>query len=114
MRGARAHSRLPEGPMNAEPLSSPPLAAANPSDPYEREAQTFPRLSDEQVARATPFGTVERLGPGAVLFQRGDRTVDFFIVLDGFVEIYDEGPDGPNVFTIHGPNQFTGELDSLA
>jgi thioredoxin reductase (NADPH) len=89
-----------------------PAAASNPSDPYERQAQTFPRLSDEQVARAKAFGCVEDLPKGTVLFSRGDRTVDFFLVLEGDIEIYDTGPDGaPNVITVHGPSQFTGELD---
>ncbi|GAA0576152.1 FAD-dependent oxidoreductase [Craurococcus roseus] len=87
-------------------------AAANPSDPYERQAQTFPRLTDEQVARAKAFGRIQDLPKGRVLFSRGDRTVDFFLVLEGNIEIYDDGPDGqPNVFTVHGKHQFTGELD---
>jgi thioredoxin reductase (NADPH) len=93
-------------------LAVPPAAAANPSDPYERQAQTFPRLSEEQVARAVAFGCVEDLPKGTVLFSRGDRTVDFFLVLEGHIEIYDDGPDGaPNVFTVHAEHQFTGELD---
>ena len=61
---------------------------SNPSDPYERAAQTFPRLSREQVERARAFGVVERLPGGAVVFERGDRTVDFFLVLEGSIEIY--------------------------
>ncbi|MBD0274709.1 MAG: FAD-dependent oxidoreductase, partial [Acetobacteraceae bacterium] len=93
-------------------MSAPGLAASNPSDPYERQAQTFPRLSDEQVARAKAFGRVQDLPKGRVLFSRGDRTVDFFLVLEGSVEIYDEGADGvPSVLTVHGKHQFTGELD---
>ncbi len=58
-----------------------PAAASNPTDPYERQAQTFPRLTDEQVARAKAFGCVQDLPKGTVLFSRGDRTVDFFLVL---------------------------------
>jgi thioredoxin reductase (NADPH) len=92
-----------------------PAAAAvpDPTDPYEREAQTFPRLSEEQAARAAAFGRVEDLPGGTVLFERGDRTVDFFLVLKGAVEIYDPGTDGaePVVFTVHAERQFTGELD---
>ena len=99
----------------AETLSAAVVApepAANPADPYEREAQTFPRLSREQVQRAQSFGRVEDLPKGAVLFRRGDRTVDFFLVLQGAIEIYDEGPDGAErVFTVHTERQFTGELD---
>ena len=104
----------------AETLMNPAAAApaeaavpvANPSDPYERQAQTFPRLTDEQVSRAKAFGRVEELPKGTVLFSRGDRTVDFFLMLEGSVEIYEDGPDGePNVITVHGKHQFTGELD---
>ncbi len=92
-------------------VAAPPVSA-NPSDPYEREAQTFPRLTEEQVARAKAFGCVQDLPEGTVLFERGQHTVDFFLVLQGKVEIYDTGPDGqPNIFTVHGERQFTGELD---
>lgn len=87
-------------------------AAVNPADPYLREAQTFPRLSGEQVARAAAFGSVEDLPAGSVLFERGDRAVDFFVVLRGRIEIYEPGPDGsPRVITLHAERQFTGELD---
>ncbi len=87
-------------------------ATANPSDPYLREAQTFPRLTPEQIGRAQAFGTVEDLAPGTVLFQRGDRTVDFFVVLHGRIEIYEPAPDGGDrVITVHAGQQFTGELD---
>ena len=92
--------------MNA-PIIQPAAASAaavSPSDPYEREAQTFPRLTAEQVARAAAFGSVEDLAHGTVVFERGQRTVDFFIVLTGAIEIYEPGPGGtePNVFTVHG------------
>ncbi len=86
--------------------------ASGPSDPYARVAETFPRLSGEQVARVTSFGAVEDLPAGTVLFEINDRGVDFFLVLEGFIEIYDIGPDGePHVMTIHADDQFTGELD---
>ena len=87
---------------------------SNPSDPYERAAQTFPRLSEEQVERIRAFGAEEQLAEGAAVFERGDRTVDFFVVLEGSIEIHEPGagPDGtPNVFTVHGARQFTGEID---
>jgi thioredoxin reductase (NADPH) len=84
----------------------------DPSDPYVRDAQTFPHLSPEMSARVASYGTEERLPGGTLLFRRGDRSVDFFFVLEGNVEIFDLGPHGePNVFTVHGERQFTGELD---
>ena len=86
--------------------------AVDPSDPYLRLAQTFPALSEEQIARAATFGTVENLGQGTILFRRGDRLVDFFLVLAGTIEIYEPGPTGePQVIVVHTERQFTGELD---
>ncbi|MFI9722219.1 FAD-dependent oxidoreductase [Streptomyces sp. NPDC052396] len=82
------------------------------ADPYRRMAQTFPRLADEQVARTRCFGQVEDLRAGTVLFRRGDRSADFFVVLQGSIEVYHQAPDGTcQVITVHGPHQFTGELD---
>lgn len=82
------------------------------SDPYAREAQTFPVLSEDQARRVATYGHQERLPKGALVFERGQRGVDFFLVLEGSIEIYDTTPDGEaNVFTIHGERQFTGELD---
>lgn len=84
----------------------------DPTDPYHRQAQTFPVLKDEMVRRIAAYGVEERLTQGATLFSRGDRSVDFFVVLDGAVEIYDlKGIGGTNVFTVHRAHQFTGELD---
>lgn len=84
----------------------------DPSDPYAREAQTFPRLTGEMVARVAGYGVEETLAPGALVFERGERSVDFFLVLAGAIEIFDLDADGkPNVFTVHAANQFTGELD---
>jgi thioredoxin reductase (NADPH) len=85
---------------------------SGPTDPYARTEQTFPRLTGDQVERVAAFGAVQDLPAGTVLFEIGDHGVDFFLVLDGFVEIYDSGPDGaPHVMTVHARHQFTGELD---
>jgi thioredoxin reductase (NADPH) len=98
--------------MNVPELGLAAAEAANPADPYQRRAQTFPRLAEEQIARASAFGCAQALAKGTVLFERGDRTVDFFIVLEGNIEIYDPQREGAyNVFTVHAQRQFTGELD---
>ncbi len=88
------------------------MADLDAADPYAREAQTFPRLSEEMVARVATYGSEERLPAGTTVFERGERSVDFFLVLEGSIEIFDTAPDGtPNVFTVHGERQFSGELD---
>jgi thioredoxin reductase (NADPH) len=92
--------------------SDTPDSDIDPSDPYAREQQTFPQLSEDMSRRVAAYGTEERLAKGTVVFQRGDRTVDFFFVLAGCIEIYEMDDHGrAHVVTVHTQHQFTGELD---
>lgn len=82
------------------------------ADPYQREEQTFPTLKESHLNRIQSFCDKETLKDGELLFERGQRSVDFFIILSGAVEIFDTDDQGnANVFTVHRKNQFTGELD---
>jgi len=95
-------------------MSTPSSAAPDdPSDPYERIAQTFPRLTDEQVERVCRFGTEETLPPQSKVFTQGERTVDFFLVREGAIEVFETDAENgrEHVLVVHGPNEFTGELD---
>lgn len=79
--------------------------------PHAREAQIFPRLDWETIGRLLPYGNVETPPAGEILFRQGDRAVDFFVVLDGAVELLDESLIGePTVFRSYDAGQFTGEL----
>lgn len=89
-----------------------PQLTADPSDPYKREAQTFPELNDDMAGRVAAFGNVEELPEGGPLFDRGDRSVDFFLILEGSVEVLDIDTKGhERIVHVHGARQFTGELD---
>jgi thioredoxin reductase (NADPH) len=89
-----------------------PRDSGDPSDPYGRTAQTFPRLSTELAERVASFGQEQQVPADTMLFRRGERRVDFMLVLDGGIEIYDTTPDGHvHVVVVHGPGEFTGELD---
>ncbi|HTJ64363.1 MAG TPA: FAD-dependent oxidoreductase, partial [Alphaproteobacteria bacterium] len=47
----------------------------------------------------------------ALIYESGQRSVDFFLLLEGAVEIFDRDPHGvPQVFVTLGPRQFAGEL----
>ena len=48
---------------------------------------------------------------GTVLFEPGDRRVDFFLVLDGFIEAYASRGTAQQVVHVYGEQQFTGELN---
>ncbi len=94
---------------------SPTVASepeVDPADPYAREAQTFPRLSIAAANRVANYGVEQGLRKGTSLFERGQRSVDFFLVLDGNIEIFDQDEHGqPKVLRLHGEREFTGELD---
>jgi thioredoxin reductase (NADPH) len=82
------------------------------ADPYLRGGQTFPQLADEMVERMLPYGREETFPDRAFLYERGQRGVDFFVVLAGEIEIFGTRPDKPENFVIrHDRHQFTGELD---
>lgn len=83
------------------------------TDPYTgREAQTFPRLGAEMARRIAAYGAEERIPAGTLLFERGQRSVDFFFVLEGSIEVFDHDIHGRDqVFAVHSERQFTGELD---
>ncbi|MEP6739073.1 MAG: Crp/Fnr family transcriptional regulator, partial [Caldimonas sp.] len=84
----------------------------DPSDPDAREAQTFPSLPPEMAARIASYSVETRFEAGTSLFSRGDRGVDFFLVLEGLIEIFDlDEQSQPQVFAEVRERQFAGELD---
>jgi len=88
-----------------------PETDIDPASPDAREAQTFPRLSPEMMDRVAGYGGEEALPAGTALFERGERSVDFFVVVDGSIEMFDYDHREPRVFATLAPRQFTGELD---
>jgi thioredoxin reductase (NADPH) len=83
----------------------------DPASPDAREAQTFPRLNPEMMGRVAGYGSEEALPAGTALFERGERSVDFFVVVEGAIEMFDYDHHEPRVFATLAPRQFTGELD---
>lgn len=84
-----------------------PPAFQNEDDP-----QAFPHLSDEMCERIAHYGETTTLAAHELVFERGQRSVDFLLVLNGNIEIFETDANGtPKVFTVHREKQFTGELD---
>jgi thioredoxin reductase (NADPH) len=52
--------------------------------------------------------------PGQVLIEQGDKNVPFFVVVSGEVEIVRPSGGVETLITIHGPGQFTGEVNNLS
>jgi thioredoxin reductase (NADPH) len=85
------------------------------SDPYDRPAQTFPKLPPEMIERIKPYGRPDGFDGGARLFRVGDRNVDFFLILEGAVDILEsDGHGGHALIVTHEAREFTGELDHLS
>lgn len=84
----------------------------DPSDPWKRMSQSFPKLTESQIERMKPFGEVRNVSKDTILFERGDSHVDFYVVLKGGIDVcaLDEH-DEMKILITHGPGQFTGELD---
>jgi thioredoxin reductase (NADPH) len=85
-----------------------------PDDPYARRDQMFPKLSPEQLERLRTCGHERSAGAGELLFDQGDTNIPFFVVLSGSIAVTHPSMGVEQVITVHGPNEFTGEVDLLS
>ncbi len=84
------------------------------SSALDATTQTFPILTDSQIARARPGGRVRKVDQGEILFQPGDINVPFFVLLSGTMEIVQPYCEGERLIATHGPGQFTGEMTMIS
>jgi len=83
-------------------------------DVEARRGQMFPQLSPDAVSRIAAAGAERRFEDGAVVFERGETDVPFYVVLEGALEIVHPRGDVEELVTVHHERQFTGELSVLA
>jgi thioredoxin reductase (NADPH) len=76
--------------------------------------QIFPTLTPAQIRRITPHGHMRAVQQGDVIVEQGDRNVPFFVVVSGEVEIVRPSGGVETLITVHGPGQFTGEVNMLS
>jgi thioredoxin reductase (NADPH) len=80
--------------------------------PIERPEATFPALTDEQLQAIEPYGQDVELPADTVLYRRGDRDIDFFVILEGEAEAFGVDRYGnEQVYVRHTAGSFTGELN---
>jgi thioredoxin reductase (NADPH) len=80
----------------------------------ERAAQTFPVLTPAQIERVAALGRRTRVPAGEVLFEAGEQNTRFFVVVSGAIEIVQPTGVVEKPITVHGPGQFTGEINMLS
>jgi thioredoxin reductase (NADPH) len=73
----------------------------------------YPRLTDDQLRILATYGERRPTQEGDVLFREGDRSCDFYVVLEGAVAIVEGYDADEQVIGVHGPGRFLGELGLL-
>ena len=79
-----------------------------------RTDQVFPTLTPAQIARIEVHGRRRTIAAGEVLAEAGDRNVPFFVVTAGQIEIVRPAEANDTVLVVHGPGQFSGEVNMLS
>jgi thioredoxin reductase (NADPH) len=79
-----------------------------------KSARTSTSVTPGMMRRLHGYGSTDSVELGAHLFRQGDRLVDFFVVVQGELELYErKGRASFEVASILAKHQFTGELDLL-
>jgi thioredoxin reductase (NADPH) len=80
----------------------------------DRRDQAFPRLTSAQIERIAVVGTQREVHTGELLFDLGEQNTRFYVVITGQVEIVRPVDDREEPVVVHGPGQFTGEINMLS
>ncbi|MGF6492141.1 thioredoxin reductase (NADPH) [Luteibacter sp. 621] len=84
----------------------------DPVDTAGMVPEPYPRLAEEMVERIGRHGLFDAVEEGAFLYQRGQRSVDFFVLLSGTVTVFDiDARERERTVVVHEAGSFTGELD---
>jgi thioredoxin reductase (NADPH) len=90
-------------------MSSRPIPSA-----LDGRTQAFPTLSATQIDRIRALGKVRRVEAGEILFEPGETTLPFFVLLSGAMEIVQPSLNGERTVARHGPGEFTGEMTMIS
>ena len=80
----------------------------------DRNTQTFPKLTETQITRLRPVGSVRQVTAGDKLFEPGQSVVPFFVLLSGTMEIVQPSESGERPIATHDAGEFTGELNMIS
>jgi thioredoxin reductase (NADPH) len=80
----------------------------------DRADQMFPRLTPAQIERIASVGKRREVHAGEVLFDVGEQNTRFYVVLEGAIDVVRQVGDREERIAVHGPGQFTGEINMLS
>ena len=98
-------------------IAAPPITNRTVLAPLTQTSGTermFPTLTAAQIERIAVHGRLRSMRPGEVLVEAGERIVPFFVVTRGQVDIVLPSGTSETLVAVHGPGQFTGEVNMLS
>ncbi len=85
-----------------------------PPSALDASTQTFPVITAAQIDRIRPLGIIRKFNAGQILFQPGDETVPFFVLLSGGMEILQPSFGEERAIATHVAGEFTGEITMIS
>jgi thioredoxin reductase (NADPH) len=71
-------------------------------------------LNAAQINRVRSGSKLRKVAAGEILFEPGDTSVPFFVLLSGRMEIVQPDLTGERPIATHGPGEFTGEMTMIS
>lgn len=78
-----------------------------------RALNVFQHMKDDQIFRISRFVRLVKLDPGEFLFHDADRSMDFYVVLDGLLSVQKDTPFGPQILARLGAGEIIGEMNFI-
>ena len=83
--------------------------------PFARPEQTFPTLTEAEIARMRRFGELKSFSDGELMFETGKPGRGMFVVLSGYIAITErDGLGHVTPIVEQGPGQFVTEVGQLS
>jgi CRP-like cAMP-binding protein len=78
-----------------------------------RKLGVFQHMKDEQLFHLSKFARIETLREGGYVFRENERSMDFYVVRDGEIDVSTATPFGPQLLGKLGPDTIFGEMNFI-
>ncbi len=92
-------------------MSIPPITPSYLSTAGE---DTFPKLTDQQIARIAAHGRTRQVEHGEILVKSGQPTSVFFVAISATIEVVQVTQNSETMVRVIGAGEFSGELSILS
>jgi thioredoxin reductase (NADPH) len=95
-------------------MTAATAASAGTIGPDAQDDARFPTLASAQIDRIASHGRRRPITRGETLVEAGVQSIHFFVVIAGRIEVVRTANEVESVVRVHGPGQFTGEVNMLS